>query len=127
MIDQMIDKYLQLRDKKAEMETAHKGAIAPINQALDKIEAFILSEMQTNGSTSLSVKGVGTAYQSQRTSITVAEWDSYKTWISQQEDPYRYVDRKANKTAVEEYIAEHQDLPPGLNLRRELTVNVRRA
>lgn len=126
MIDQMIEKYIALRDKKAELETAHKAKLAPINEGLEKIENFLLAKMQEQGLTSFPVKGVGTAYQSERTSVTMASWDDFKPFIQEQEDPFRFLDRKVNKTAVEEYMAEHQDVPPGVNVRREVVVNVRR-
>lgn len=126
MIDQLVETYIKLRDKKAELEAAHKHNVGPITEGMTKIEAALLAEMQKQGTSSVAVKGIGTAYTTTKTSVTMAEWDSYLEFIREQEDPYRFLDRKPNKTAVEEYMDEHQDVPPGINLRRELAVNIRR-
>lgn len=127
MIDQLIEKYLALRDKKTEMDRAHDAAVAPVKEGMKKIENYLLTQMQSQGLTSFPVKGIGTAYQSLQTSVTMADWDSFKPFIAEQPDPFRFLDRKVNKTAVEEYMAEHQDVPPGVNVRREIVVNVRRS
>lgn len=127
MIDKLIETYLALRDKKTELDRIHDEAIAPIKAGMAKIENHLLTQMQAQGLTSFPVKGVGTAYQSLHTSVTMADWDSYRPFIEEQPDPFRFLDRKVNKTAVEEYMAEHQDVPPGVNVRREIVVNVRRS
>ena len=127
MIDQMIDKYIALRDKKAELEAAHKLAVAPVNDAMAKVEAYLLNEMSAQGTTAFTVKGVGTAYQATKTSVRLADWDSLRPFLEQQPDPYRFLDRKVNKTAVDEYVAEFRDLPPGVDYRSEISVNIRRA
>lgn len=126
MINELIDKYIALRDHKAKLEADHKATLAPINAGMAKIENYLLAQMNEQGVTSFKVNGIGTAYQAVQTSITLADWDSYRLFLDKQDDPFRYLDRKANKKAVEEWIGDHQDVPPGLNLRREVTVNIRR-
>ena len=41
-INELVDRYIQLRDKKAQLEQAHKDKLAPINAMLDKIEGVNL-------------------------------------------------------------------------------------
>jgi hypothetical protein len=126
MIDQLIEKYIELRDKKAQLEAAHKAKLAPINDAMDKVEAHLLSAMQEQGTIQFKA-AAGTAYKSVRTSATIADWDSLREFIGMQDDPYRFLDRRVNKTAVDEYVAEHNDLPPGVNYRTEAVVGIRRS
>ena len=40
---------------------------------------------------------------------------------------YDLLDVRANKTAVEDFLSQHQDTPPGVVIRREVTVGFRRA
>lgn len=127
MIDTVIQNYLALRDKKASLEAEHKRKIAEYNSMLESAEALFLAEMQKLGTTSMTVAGVGTAYQSSRTSAFIADWDAYVAFCKQQDDPFMYLDRRASKTAVDSYAAEHGDVPAGINYRRETVVNVRRA
>jgi hypothetical protein len=37
------------------------------------------------------------------------------------------LERRVSKTAVDEYVAAHQDLPPGVNYTTAISVNVRRS
>ena len=92
---------------------------------MDKCELYFRNTMLAQGLTSLPTKS-GTPYMTEKTSVTVSDPAAYKAWI--EEDPARWVflDVKANKTAVVAYKEEFDDLPPGLNWRAEVAVNVRR-
>jgi hypothetical protein len=37
------------------------------------------------------------------------------------------LERRVSKAAVEQYKDEHGNLPPGINWREEITINVRRS
>lgn len=124
-LDEIIAKYIQLRDKKAQMKAEYEASVAPIQQALDKAEAAMLAIMQQQGVESFRTEA-GTVYQSKRTSATVADWDSAFGFI-QAEGLWNMLEKRVNKTAVDEYVAQHQDLPPGINYRSEITVGVRRS
>jgi hypothetical protein len=55
----------------------------------------------------------------------VADWDQTLNWIKT-EGAWHMLDRRVNKTAVEAYREANNDLPPGVNWRDEIVVNVRR-
>jgi hypothetical protein len=126
MIDQVVEKYIALRDLKAQMKVEYEAKVAPVQAAMDKAEAFILSELDRTGAEAFKTSA-GTAYTSTRTAASLADWDLFKEFLSAQEDPFMYLDRRVNKNAVEEYTKERNDLPPGVNWRVERTVNIRRA
>jgi len=124
-IDKIVATYIDLRDKKSQITAGHKVELAPINTALDQAEAFLLKAMQESGATAFST-AAGTAYQSVKTSATVADWPGLLEFIKER-GLWVMLERRVAKTAVDEYVAEHKDLPPGINYHREITVNVRRA
>lgn len=126
VIGKLVEGYITLRDKKAEIKARHEQELAPIQAMLDKIEVHILQHMQEHGVESCRTP-VGTAYMSTRTSATCADWDLYRQFCQQQEDPFMFMERRVNKTAIDEYVAVHKDLPPGVNFRSEVVVNVRRS
>lgn len=126
VIGKLVEGYIQLRDKKAEIKARHEQELAPVQAMLDKIEVHILQQMQEQGVESYRTS-VGTAYMSTRTSATCADWDLYRQFCQRQEDPFMFMERRVNKTAVDEYAAVHKDLPPGVNYRSEVVVNVRRS
>ena len=125
MIGKLVEGYIALRDKKAEMKARHEQELAPIQAMLDKIEVHLLQQMQEQGVESYRT-AVGTAYTSTRTSATVADWDSLLSFV-QANGLWQMLERRVSKTAVDEYAAVHKDLPPGVNFRSEVVVNVRRS
>jgi hypothetical protein len=124
-LSEIISKYIQLRDKKAQMKAEYEGAVAPIQAALDKAEAAMLTVMQQQGVESFRTDA-GTVYQSTRTSASVADWDSAFGFI-QANNLWNMLEKRVSKSAVDEYVAQNNDLPPGINYRSEITVGVRRA
>lgn len=125
MIDQIVAKYIELRDLKAQMKVEYEAKVAPVQSAMDKAEAYILAELDRTGTEAFKTSA-GTAYTSTRTSASLADWDLFKDFLAAQEDPFMYLDRRVNKNAVEEYTKDHKDLPPGVNWRAERVVGVRR-
>lgn len=126
MIDQVVMKYIELRDMKAQLKAEYEAKVAPVQAAMDKAEAYLLSEMSRTGTEAFKTSA-GTAYISTKTGANIANWDLFKDFLVAQEDPYMFLDRRVNKTAVEEFSKENADLPPGINWRVERSVNVRRA
>ena len=124
-IDDLVGKYLKLRELKKQKEEAYKQDVAPVSEMMDKLEMLFLQRMNEAGLESLPTKH-GTPYKTKRTSVTVADWESSLPFIRTNE-LWHLLERRVSKTAVQQYVEEHGDLPPGLNWREEIVVNVRGA
>lgn len=124
-IDQLVEKYIALRAAVKAKEAAHKAEVAPFKEMMAKLEQVFYDQMQEQGLKSLPTAH-GTPYQSKRTSATVADWSVLLPFILDGGHT-DMIERRVNKTAVEAYIEEHGDLPPGVNWREEVVVNVRGA
>lgn len=125
MIDEIVDRYVKLRDRKDEISKAAKDQIAVIDAAMKRCEAYILDHFQKTGQTSAGTAS-GTAYIAPVTSATVADWDALLNWI-RTNNGWQFLDHKVNKTAVIEFKAANDDLPPGVNWREESVVRIRRS
>ncbi len=123
--DDLIAKYVALRDKKASVVAAHKLEIAKFDETLDKVEALLLKQFSEQGVDSVRCSS-GTAFKHHKTSVTVADKEVYLNWIKQN-DAWEFLDIRPAKKTVEAYKDENQDIPPGINWRDEITVQVRRA
>ena len=123
-ISEVLEIYVQTRDKKAEMEAAHKEAFKSINAKIGKIEAALLEVMNETGIDSIKT-ALGTAYKSTRNSATVADKEAFWDFVVANNE-YGLVDKRVSKTAVEQYLEQHQQLPAGINWRVETTINFRR-
>jgi predicted secreted acid phosphatase len=125
-IDNIVERYVKLRDRKAELKKAYEASVADIDQGMEKIENFLLKTLQEMGTEAFKTAS-GTAYVTTKTSATIKDWDEFRSFLSQQEDPYYFLDRRANKTAVEEYSKEHNEVPSGINWTAIKAVNIRRS
>jgi hypothetical protein len=124
-MEALVEKYVQVRDKKKEIEGTHKKQLAPYTEALTKLEAVILNHLNTTGSESVRTNK-GTAYKSVSTSVTTADKGAFTQWCIDNQ-MWDMTDMRPAKKAVEDYVAEKDDLPPGLNWAQAVTVGVRRS
>lgn len=125
MIEQLIDRYIQIRDRKAQLKAKYDGEVEALDEGLKKIENVLLSKLNELGVDSFGKKETGLAFKSTVTSATVADWDSFLGYIKEN-DAWHMLDHRANKTAVAEFRAANDDIPPGINWREETVVRVRR-
>lgn len=123
-LDTVVEKYIILRDRKAELKKEFERNVESIDAGLAKCETYFLGQMYKMGLDSLPTKH-GVPYKTTRTSATVADPEIFRQWVIAN-GAWPALDVKANKTFVAAFKEEHQDLPPGINWREEITVNVRR-
>ena len=124
-IDSIIERYIKLRDKKAQMKAAFDASTADINTAMTRCEQVILEEINSQGVESVRTE-FGTAFKSVTTSVTAADGEMFMQFCIAN-DRMDMLEKRPNKTAVEEYKAANDDLPPGINYRQAVSLNVRRA
>ncbi len=121
---EVVERYIALRDKKAEIKAEYDGKIEAIDNALKRCEAFILQFLDATGGESIRT-AAGTAYVSTRTSATSDDWDSTLKFIIENEQ-WAMLEKRVAKGYVEAYKEAHNDLPPGVSWRAERVVGFRR-
>lgn len=124
--DELVAAYIHLRQKKAELEAKQKEEMAPMTAALDAIEEEVHQRLNAMGVSSIKVKDVGTAYTKRVRSVKVFDKAMFMDYIKNN-SAFDLLDVRANKTAVEDYISQYQDLPPGLTSTEEESVGFRKA
>ena len=123
--DVLIEKYIQLRDKKTQMKSEFDAKLAPVEEAMQKIEAHLMKTLNELGSDRIGGP-TGVAFKSTQNSATVADKELFRQFVLEN-DRWELADIRASKTAVKEYIDENDDLPPGINWRSETVIRVNRA
>ena len=124
-IQTLVEKYVQLRDKKSELDKAHKEKMAKYNNAMQELEARLLDNLNSMGVESARTPN-GTAYRTVRSSVKVEDRDAFLDFIRENGE-WEFLESRANKTAVESYLEEQEELPPGLSINRQSVVNIRRS
>ena len=122
-LETAIAKYLEFRKMKKEMEERHKLELASIKTNMEKLEGYFQAAL--NKSTAKSIKTeLGTIYESKRVTVAVRDWTETLPFI-REHDLWEMLPRSVNKTAVESYLEAQGELPPGLSMTVDRTVNVR--
>ena len=124
-LSDLVAKYIELRDKKYELKHQYEFKAAKIDEVLDKIEAKLLETFDGAGIDSCKTEA-GTAYASSFSTASVADPDAFLQFIVENEE-WSLIERRASKTAVEQFIVANGDVPPGINYRKERVVNIRRS
>jgi hypothetical protein len=124
-IAKRVEIYIRLRDRRAQRKKEYEEADAADKAAQEKIESQIMEQFNADGTDSLKTE-FGTAYRSIKTQASVADWDAALEFIKDK-DFWGMLEKRVNKTAVEAYIEENEVPPPGVNITRVQTINVRRS
>ena len=120
----LVDRYVAIRDKKEEIAAEQKAVMARLNKALSKIETLLMEHLEQAGSESIKTSA-GTCYRSVRTSVKVEDREQFLDYVRTNQ-AWDLLESRAAKKDVEAFLEEHQDLPPGVSVRRDAVVNVRR-
>lgn len=124
-IETLVEQYIKLRDLKAQKKAAYELEVGKITAVMDKVEARLLQVFEEMGVDSMKTPA-GTAYRSTRSSATIADWDTFFAHV-QRHGAWELLERRCSKTAVEQYKAANEDIPPGVNWSEERVVNIRRS
>lgn len=124
-LDLIVERYVLLRDKKAQMKADYEASVAEITVAMNRLESAILVTLNAQGAESFRTAH-GTAYKSTSTSVTVADKSVFKDYLLDTGN-WELADIRAGKTAIEQFRAANDDLPPGINWREAVSVGVRRS
>ena len=124
-LSEAVSIYIKMRDKKAQMKAEFDASIAPLNEKMEKLEAKLLDVFNKTGMDSVKTE-FGTAYTTTRVTASVADREIFMTHVKENDD-WALLEVRASKTAVEQYRDTNNDLPPGISMREERVVNVRRS
>ena len=124
-IELRVGQYVALRDKLDGMKKEFDERKKPLQQAMDQIEGVLMQVLEESESESIKTKA-GTCYATTRYTASLADADAFMKHVLATQK-FDLLDRRANATAVKDYVKEHGSLPPGCNLNALKTVNIRRA
>lgn len=117
--------FIALRDRRAQRKATYDADDAGDKDKQNKIEVEFLRRFQDRGIDNVAARDVGTAYKSTRSSVTVADWHAFLDHVRENE-AWEMLERRVNKTAVEQFKSVDGDLPPGVNWAETQVVNFRR-
>lgn len=124
-IEEVIGKYIDLRDAVERKTSALKDELAPLQAAMKVIESHLMDVAIKTGQTKFGTKH-GTAFITTKTGCNVADWDATLGHI-RANNAFHLLNKAVNKTAVGEYIEAHGNPPPGINWVAMKEIQIRRS
>ena len=124
-VEKRVAQYVQVRDAIAAQKKLDEEKLKPLVDLQNLLTGWLQDFMDKAGADSVKTSS-GTCYSSSRYTASLADPEIFMSYVIKAQD-FDLLDRKANVTAVKAYVAEHNQLPPGVNLNAIKTVGVRRA
>jgi len=124
-VDAWIDEYVKIRDNIKLLDDRHKEALKPLRNRQEELAGLLQKLLDDTNSDKVSAKS-GTAFTTTKYTAALADPEAFMHFVASH-DRFELLDRKANVTAVKDYVLENKALPPGVSLTQFKTVNVRRA
>lgn len=155
-VEEVTKKYIELRDRKAEIAKRQSEEVKPLSEAMENLEAWLLNQMNTLGVDSFKTSA-GTPYKANSNSVKMTDAGAFKghvfapavegiinylsalghsiqhadkeamQMILQDSPLWDMVDFRAGKKGVLEHLENTEALPPGVAVETFTIVNVRRS
>ncbi len=122
-LDRLVADYILARDLAKEIDAQWQEKKKSVTDFMAKISAKIAAHMEENNVESLRTVH-GTCYRSTRYSASVQDGEAFMEFVKA--GHWDMIERRANSTAVQDYVKKTDHLPPGVNLVGIQTVGIRR-
>jgi len=124
-LEQLVEAFVELRDRKKEMEARHKEELAPTLRKMEKALNLIEGIMNEQGVESVRTQ-YGTPYKSVLSRVKITDWEAARNFVDENNLGHWYT-RTLSKEGVETYLEEFGELPPGVEITRITNINVKRS
>jgi len=122
---ELVDLYMTFRSAIEEETKVLKAKIEKGNAIMGRVEAALMLKMK-DAKTDNVASAKGTAYFTTKTFCGVADWDALLPFIVDEGNTH-FLKKDVAKSAVEEYMAEHEgELPPGVKWTEEKVIQIRK-
>lgn len=122
-LDDVVRKYVELRRERDAMKKRHKEELEPLTEKMERIETAIMKFFQKTGQNSAKTDH-GTPYIQKRVSATVADRDAFLAFVMENES-LEFLENRVNKTAVQQYMEDNEEVPPGIKVSTQQVINIR--
>lgn len=123
-INTQMEQYCQTLDEIDEIEAAHKANIKELKQRRDDLKADLLAQMNEMGVPQIANESI-TLSVAEKQHANVDDWASLSEWLIDNRD-LDFLYHRVKVTEVQAYLEETGELPPGINLHKELNLKHRR-
>jgi hypothetical protein len=124
-VAKLVEVYIKIRDKRAEIKTAYEAEDAKMLAKLDLIEAEILEVCKENDVESLRTTA-GTATRTVKERVWASDWDSFYGFV-REHDAVELLEKRIHQGNYKEWADSHPDVIAPVNVDRKYAITVRRS
>ena len=125
-LDDLVKIYLTIRTEREKLKSGWEVEDGELEQEMKLLEQSMLTVCNDTNASSIRTES-GTVIRSLKERFTTNDWDNFKKFVLDNE-AIDLLERRIHQGNFKEFMAEHQGegLPPGVNVRREFTIVVRK-
>lgn len=123
-LNDVIAAYLSLRAQKEAIVKRHKEELAPFTEQMYKCQLWVQMQLQNQGQQNTRTES-GSAFLQTDTSVTSPDFAATLDWIKSGEH-WELLERRVSKSAVQEYVEAHGEIPPGVKVSSEISCHIRK-
>lgn len=124
-VDTVIAAYVKLREQRAQLKKAYEDEDKILTDKMDKLNTWLLEQMQKTGSTQLGSPH-GTAYRQTVYKGNCSDWPSFWNFLAQT-GRFDMMEKRVSVKTIQEYYQESGEFPPGITVSPEIKAVVRKA
>jgi len=124
-LDEAVAKFIELRDERDALKKRHSAELKVITDKMERIQGAIMRLFQKTGQDSAKT-AAGTPYLQTRVSASVADRDAFLKFV-RENDAYEFLENRVSKTAVQQFMEEREEVPPGVKVTTMQVLNVTRS
>lgn len=123
--DKVIAAYVALRDQRSALKQDYEDADDKLKEKMARLEGWLKVQMMNLGTDQLAAHNVGTAYREISRKYSADDWTSVWRFIAENER-FDMLQKRLGEGALDTYLKETGELPPGISVHQEYVIKVRR-
>jgi hypothetical protein len=117
---QWVEKYIDIKAQREALKKEFATRDAPYAEQENLLSGLIMTHLRNLGIESARTR-FGTVFFKTTSAASLFDPDAFMTFVINSQR-FEMLDRKANKTAVRDYINEFHELPPGVKYQEAVTL-----
>jgi hypothetical protein len=123
--DELVSAFIDTRDVIKAIEERYKEELKKPYRLKALLTERLLDKLKATGQAAARTE-YGTVTAVVHTTVSCSDPNAFVDYV-REHDAFELMDRRANKTACEEFLKNTGELPPGVKINRQQDVNVLRA
>lgn len=112
-LSELVAHYRELQQRKKDLAETHKIEMDPLTAAIATAQQEILAALAAQGQTSAKTEG-GHAIMVQKHSFSVEDPTAFRAWLAENPEGINLMTNSVSKEALECWINDGKQLPPGV-------------